>query len=165
MEPLFSGGIGEEGATLLIADGGTGKSYISLSTALAIATGKPTIGDMPIRTQGKVLFLDWESNIIKHNQRLMRIASGARIDPEEATRNIMYSRQKGPLVGMIGSLRKQVRDQGVVAVVIDSMRGAAKGSLVNDDTTEMFFNAVNSLGIPAFIIHHVNRSEGTYYGS
>lgn len=165
VEPIFAGGLHEEGATLLIADGGTGKSYIALAVALAIGAGHSTIGDMQPRTQGKVLFLDWESNKVKHNQRLMRIAKGAHISYEDAVKNIFYSRQRGPLVNMIGSLRKQIREQGITCVVIDSMRGAAKGSLVNDDTSEMFFNAVNSLGIPAFIIHHVNRSEGTYYGS
>ena len=134
-------------------------------TWLEEKTGKPVFGKMQPEIVGNVAYLDWESGHKKHRRRIERICVGAHIDVGDLKGKFIYSRERTPLVNSIRKVKSRIKEHDIRLVIIDSLRGAAKGSLVNDDTVEPFFNAVASLGVPVVIIHHVNRSEGSYYGS
>jgi hypothetical protein len=66
--------IPEDFLTLLIADGGVGKSFLALYMALCIAIGRAVLGITP--TRGRVLYIDYELDIGEQRRRLWKIAAG-----------------------------------------------------------------------------------------
>ena len=75
---------------LLVAPGGTGKSFFTLSVAVAVATGLPAFGSMPIGEQGGVLALFAEEDPEELHRRLFYVINQMITE----TDNQEYYRQK-----------------------------------------------------------------------
>ena len=78
---------------LLIGDGATGKTFLTLDTALGLAAGRPIFVDCsPVRSC-RVLFIDEDGSEAQVSRRLCALAKGRGIplDGEIADRLVVYS--------------------------------------------------------------------------
>lgn len=80
--PVFNGGIVPGNMGILAAVDGAGKSFLCLSLALNIATGKPVIPSFRARQHGKVMFVSYEDAPGNIRFRLNAIAEQAGISTD-----------------------------------------------------------------------------------
>lgn len=145
------------GATILFADGGTGKSTIALAMAVSLASGVDIIGVRHGDTV-PVLFLDWEAGADDTQDRVRAICAGAGVNYADAP--IHYRRQVASLPEGAASNRREVAKLGIGLVVVDPF-GAARGADPESaDVTIRSFNAMRSFGVPVLVVDHVTKREG-----
>lgn len=143
-------------ATLLIADGGAGKSFFALAMSLAVAGGEPFIGcDVQ---QGRVIYCDEEGSPDLALQRLKQLGA-----TQEQKANIDYLNFAG--VDMVRHPEKLIEDAKLVQpalVVIDSH---AKVTRVGEENSnnEMgkawddgFLKLARDTKAAVLVIHHTN---------
>jgi hypothetical protein len=88
--PIVGGIIDRAGATSLFGAGGAGKSWLSLSLSLSIATGTPWLDHFPA-TQGRVLIIDQEGRPERVQARLRRLEQATTVSPTP----FVYARPSG----------------------------------------------------------------------
>lgn len=142
-------------ATILFADGGTGKSLFGLALATTQASGKPVLGEL-IGEPGPVMYLDWESDESTHAERLAAICKGAGIKDAPA---IYYRRMVASLKESAPLVRKDIARLKIKLVIVDSL-GAAKGSEPEGaDASLGLFTAARSFGVPWIGIDHISKAQ------
>ena len=152
--------------TLLFADGGSGKSYVSLfiATCIQLPWANNPLSFKP--KYGNVLVLDWENGGEKAVFRLARIRAGHNL-PEF---RIYHRRCRLPLDKEIDNIVSYVTEKEVDTVIIDSAFGACNGDLNDNATAKAFFQAVAYLPTTTLILHHTAKGlkrtdDKTAYGS
>ena len=119
--------------TMLVGDGGTGKSILALYLSLRVCTGHPFLG-MGTR-KGRVLYVDHELDRDEQLRRVHRISRGMGLDAgDTALRDrFLYWRPQNPL----GSeehqehLLKAVDAHEIDLVVLDSLTMGAEGDVTD----------------------------------
>jgi hypothetical protein len=145
--------------TLLVANGGGGKSYMALFLAVAVRTGLPLPGLTAPRQPGPVLYLDWETNEFEHARRLLRISRGLGIQKP----SIQYLRIE-QTIDQATWLRAEVARQQPALVIVDSVGYAIGGDLKEAGTATQLFRIINSWQTNTVVTHHENR-DGGFYGT
>jgi AAA domain-containing protein len=145
-----------EGATVLFADGGTGKSFIALAIAISASSEGSVIGKRHADPR-PVLYLDWETSRVTAQERLDAILAGAGIRERPP---IFYRRMSASLVEAAANLRREVAERGVGLVVVDALGAARAGEPESADITIRLFNAARSLGVPWLGVDHVTKANG-----
>jgi hypothetical protein len=151
--------------SVLFADGGTGKSHLSIAFAVSVQTGAVIIpGIVPART-GPALYLDWETDFDAVNRMVREVCAGAHIPPIE----LAYLRCHRPLADMVERIAERRAQLGAELLVIDSV-GLALGPNANaspEEATSRYFLALRAIGGTSQSLDHVpkNNSTGKPYGS
>ena len=145
-----------EGATVLFADGGTGKSMLALAIAVTASSEGSVIGRRH-RDPQPTLYLDWETNGWVTQERLDAIVAGAGIRERPP---IFYRRMSAGLVESAGNLRKEIVRLGVGLVIVDALGAARIGEPESADVTIRLFNAARALGVPWLGVDHVTKAQG-----
>lgn len=146
--------IDQHGITVLVADGGTGKSLTALAMAVALVTDEPVFGERP-NAVGSVVYLDWEADEETHAERLWAVCRGLGVSVPGA--GIHYQKMLSSLPEAVGSLRKKIMDVGASLVIIDSVGMARGGAPESAEETIKLFRAMRSLGIPVLAIDHISK--------
>lgn len=148
--------------TMLIGDGGIGKSFLGLHLSLCVATGTNFLGREV--EQGRVLFLDHELNLNEQKRRVLKIARGMGLDiyGEEINQNIYYCSPDYPLGTKYHQkdVSPQIKRYGIDLVLLDSLTKGAKG----DMTTQKDFSKVSReiSGWPTTVaIDHVSKKTAS----
>lgn len=167
LEPFVQHG----GPTVLAAPGGSVKSMFALALGATVASGQWQIlrasGNRLTDSAGKkirsapVLYLDWESDIESHKERLAAICRAREID-EPA--DLYYRREYAPLPQAAHELSLYAVELGVEFLVIDSKGAALGGSPEDAETTLRFFNSVREIGVPTLIVDHVTNEAADNRG-
>lgn len=152
LEPFVEEG---SGATIVFADGGTGKSVLALAMGLSVSTGQPILGQ-PKGEPRPVYYLDWEADEFIHAMRMRAILKGAGIT---ATPPMFYHRQVASLPEAISQIRRNIAEKNVGLVIIDSMGAAAGQEPEAAQTAIEFFRAARSMRVPFIGIHHKPKSS------
>ena len=145
-----------EGATVLFADGGTGKSFIALAIAITASSDGSVIG----KRHGEprpTLYLDWETSAGTAQERMDAIRAGTGIRERPP---IFYRRMSTSLMEGAANLRHEVAERGIGLVVVDSLGYARAGEPESADMTIRLFNAARSLGVPWLGVDHVTKASG-----
>ena len=143
----------QSGATILFADGGSGKSIIAMALAVLAATGEGPIGKM--RGEPKpVIYLDWEADPHTHAERLGALCLGHSI---KRAPPIYYRRQSASLVEAAPIIKKDVERIGAGLVIVDAMGAARSGDPVSAELTIKTFNAARAFGVPWIGVDHVPK--------
>ena len=145
-----------DGACVVFADGGTGKSYFAQAVSVSIASGVSVIGKLHGGAR-PVLYLDWETSADTARYRVEAIARGAGISPFPA---VHYRRQYASLAESATEIRREIRRLGAGFVVVDSQGAARAGEPESAEVTIRMFNAARSLGVPWMGIDHVTKASG-----
>lgn len=148
--------IDQHGVTVLVADGGTGKSMTALGMAIAVAAGERVFGEEPT-VQQPVVYLDWEADEATHAERLLAICRGARIEPPKGA--IYYQKMVSSLAEAVPGLRKRLMDIGAALVVVDSIGMARGGAPESAEETIKLFRALRSLDLPVLAIDHISKES------
>ena len=145
----------EGAASILFAEGGTGKSMLALAMAVSVATSEPILNVYPTRA-GPVLYLDWEWDAESHAERLRAICRGAGIDLPKGM--IHYRHEMASVWEAASNIRRQVAEKQCVMVVIDSLGFARGGEPESADLTLKTFAALRTLGVPVLVLDHVAKN-------
>lgn len=143
--------IAREGVSLLFAPKGTGKSTFALQLAWAVASGEGFGGYKPLRT-GTVMYLDFEDVVRPHELRLAAMADdfGNKIRHFRITRSLKDSRRL---------IKRLVRDEGIVMVVLDSVALARASDVSGSEATIKMFKTLAQLGVPVLAIDHMTKEN------
>lgn len=147
------------GSTGIAAAPGSFKSWTGLAVALQVASGKEVLArNTTAPKQPKdVLYLDWESDEQTFAARLRHLCFGAGL---ELHAWVPYREMRAPLVDAAADLADEIAEQGYAGVVVDSLSAGIGGTLVDDDRSNLFWDAVRVLGVPAFVIAHKSAQAG-----
>lgn len=147
----------EGAASVLFADGGSGKSLLALAIAISVATGQEIIpGIVPLRC-GPVIYWDWEWGEESHAERVQAICEGAGIEMPENM--LYYQHEMASVMEAAPRMRKRVAETGAVFVVVDSLGFARGGDANSQELTVRMFSAFRTLGVPVLAIDHVTKSK------
>ncbi len=154
-----------EGFCFIYGAEGTGKSYIALSIAQAVATGTPWLGKFATR-QGNVLFLDKENPVSMTQRRL----KGMSMDLDnvywlEYPEKFRLSDGQGGLSEFAQALSTIVTTKKIDLIIIDSFVDLMEGNENSSGDTQEFFNAIKVLfpRIAYLPLHHENKpSQGVF---
>ena len=147
--------------TLLIADGGAGKSFVALWMALCVASGQPFLSN-PV-SKGLAIYVDEEGSPDLALQRLAQLGA----TPEQR-RNLHYLNYAG--VDLVRHPRKLIEDALSLTpklIVVDSH---AKVTRVNEENSnnemgrvwdEGFLPLARDTGAAVLVIHHTNGFGGS----
>jgi hypothetical protein len=148
--------IDQHGITVLVGDGGTGKSLTALAMALALVTDEPVFGERP-QAVGSVVYLDWEADEETHAERLWAICRGLSVSVPGG--GIHYQKMLSSLPEAVASLRKKIMDVGASLVIVDSVGMARGGAPESAEETIKLFRAMRSLGVPILAIDHISKES------
>lgn len=152
--------------TMLIGDGGSGKTIAGQSIALAMASGRPALGGLAC-TGGGVLWLSWEQSRDAGIRLCQRVMVGAGIAPtsHEQFRGHFFPGFKLTDQGALATLVRMVR--GYSLCVIDSLTAAISSSdpnFLNSPNARAVLdtlNEVSALTACSFLVlHHVGKGRG-----
>jgi hypothetical protein len=158
--------------SFLFADGGSGKGWLALLTAITLATGQPIAGLRPVAGRRlSTLYLDWEASQADLDDRLHRLGRGLGF----STANLPIYRlaMDRPLAQDLVRVRAEtVRCQAGLLIVDSWMPACGAGrDGAGFDTAVAAFAALRGLGRPALAIAHLSKtmadqkSAGRIYGS
>src|SRR5215472_1112856 len=151
--------------SVIFGDGGLGKSTFGLLLAMLCATGETVAG---VGAAGKTipLYLDFEDDADIHTQRLHAIA---RAHPELQRATVIYKRCTEPLSLLVPELLRQIAQEGIGAVFVDSLAMAGGGDPQSAESAIKAFRALRQLQIATLIFAHqpknLEEKEPTIFGS
>lgn len=145
----------EGAATVLFAEGGTGKSLLALAMGVSVATCVDVLDSVPTRI-GPVLYLDWEWDAESHAERLKAICAGLGMDPPEKL--IHYRHEVAPIWEAAPAIRRIIAELGIVFVIVDSLGFARGGEPESADLTLKTFAALRTFGVPVLCLDHVAKN-------
>lgn len=143
-------------ATVLVGDGGVGKSFLTMALALAVAGAEPTFLGLPIKKHGPVLYVDEENSAALVLQRLNALGM-----TEKHRANLEYLWYAGvDLLNEPEKLLEEAQEIEPVLVIVDSMSRVAIGAEENSnpDMTRLMRAGVVPLaretGAAVLLVHH-----------
>lgn len=171
----------QETAVALAAGGGTGKSFLTLQMAFAIATGTPFLG-FPISKPGSVLILNAEDDRKEIHRRVFAIANRARKDGEIDKHDEENVKNRLRVLSLVGKdnrltavngkgvertkfkdkLKRMVGDRDLRLIVIDPISRFRGGEENSNDHMTYFVEAAEAvrteLGTTVMLIHHFSKN-------
>lgn len=135
---------------------GTGKSFMALSLAFHIVTGRPFCG-LEVTQKPVVFYVDYELSAESHHERAEVLLDTMGLDfPPGA---LAYTRQRTPLLPTLPALIRRAHSVGAGAVVIDSIGMGAGGDLLSQDFSTQLYMGLEEFGVPVIVIHHQAKSQ------
>lgn len=148
--------------SLLVADGGSGKSWLALQLALAISTGKPFLGASPSEPRN-VLYLDYENPEAFSKGRARAMAVHYAINLSElgdrfryaslATGSPTLGHDDSPMPMWVDRIRPDL-------IVVDSLASAFGTDLVDGPDAMRAIDALRALthrGAAVLVLHHQTK--------
>jgi hypothetical protein len=146
------------GPSLFAAEGSSGKSMVALDIGHKVTLG----GNAgPGRTQNraiKVLYLDWETGADEHARRLRAIAAGEGLD-WDAVPPMGYRYMTASLPASADNLRREIAEEGIGLVIVDSLGAAAAGPPEDSAVIMPVFQALRGFKCSSLVLHH-KRKKG-----
>ena len=139
--------------TTIYAQGGAGKSYLTLMLCAMVDTGASIAG--MTASQGRALYLDWEADSATVNRRAWALGRGQPEIPD--TWRIDHQRQHAPFTEFADDLAQVVTNAGYSLVVIDSVARALGGTANDDDVVNAFHRALDRVPCAKLLIDHMTK--------
>ena len=154
LDPLLP----ESQPAVLFAPGGAGKSTLAGAVAVSVATGSQVIPGWVPAYPCTPLILDYETTAEEWSKRLAAIAEGAGLKPVA----VPYLRCDRPVVDLLERIARQVSDQAIGLVIVDSVvlaTGTAREGSGAEEGTVRLHAALRELGTTALLVDHVAATE------
>lgn len=153
--------------SVIYADGGSGKSLLSLAMAVTLA-GEDQIVGRRVGPPVRAMYLDWEAGPMVQHKRLKALATGAGFGDMPDT---LYRRMRVPLAYAAPAIRRELDDHRIGAVFVDSLGAAGDGPIEESATALATMRAMASFKRPIMAVHHMpkniegKRGAGAMFGS
>lgn len=144
--------------TTLFAPGGTGKSTLAAGIAVQAQTGATILPGTRTVLTAPVLVLDWETDQDAWNATVAAVARGAGIEAPD----VLYRRMNRPLVDDVERVAAIVDENGVGAIIVDSVEAASGSSRDGEGYAEKangLHDALRLLGCASLLIDHVKGDD------
>lgn len=145
--------------TVVFADGGSGKSSLAAALCLSLVTGQTLIPGLAPVERARSLYLDWESNKHEHSRRLHSLGAQAGIDG--IPNGILYRTNYRAFAEDLGAFRREVAQQSIGFVVVDSAVPAAGDDIKDTAAPRQLFNGLRALGddVTRLVLAHMSKAE------
>ena len=155
-----------EGFCFIYGSEGTGKSFITLSIADAVARGEPWLGQFKVPKAAKVLFIDKENPESMTAKRLLGLSiTSPNIFWLKYPEKLQLVDSRGEMSQFANSLSSIVSAEDISLIIIDSFVDLMVGTENKAEDTQAFFDAVRNL-FPQkaiLVLHHENKPiQGAY---
>lgn len=158
-----NGWLGKTDLVIVGAEGGTGKSVLSMELALALCTGTPFLGLLGVPAPCPVVIFDQENPEMLAERRLAMLCAGRDIDP--ATLPLLYvTQRKIRLDDEKGRdlVRRQIEEHQAGFVVLDSLvRFHTCDENSNSEMSRIFDEMVGPMrdeyGCGFCVLHHLAK--------
>ena len=142
---------------VLFGDGGAGKSLFALALAVAVAAGAPLPAGITATAHTPVLYLDWESSLEEHQDRLAGLLEGLAVSIAPP---ILYRPMSRALADDAAFLRGEISRHRVGFVIVDSLAPACGAEPEGADAAIRAMNAMRSFGaaVTRLVIAHVSKA-------
>jgi len=154
-------GLIAEGVTLFAGKPKIGKSWMAYDYALAIASGRPVFGSIPI-TQGDVLYAALEDSQRRLKSRLLK--KGIRSAPERLTLVTEWPTLDEGCIAELEAWADAVERPSLV--IIDVLKMVRSATRNNEALYDADYRALTGLaafarsrGIAVMVVHHVRKME------
>jgi predicted ATP-dependent serine protease len=147
--------------TVMSASPGSYKTWLLLSTAIAVATGKPLFDHFKVQ-KGHVLIIDEETGEAQLKDRLTKLGAGKELPISFLSRKGFATSEEN-----MSELLLDARAYDVKLVIIDTLVNIHSGDENNPgDMTEVFkqLRRLADVGIAVLVAHH-NRKSGSRIGN
>lgn len=153
---------------IITAVSGTGKSYVAQSILMALATGQPVWGKLPVARKCRVLHIDYEMGDEDTPLRYQALARGMGYDTDALEQNLVLAAM--PRVNLKHDKAEQafedlVREHEAECVLIDSLLAACPGVDENVSNIREYLDILNRVSARTktamLVIHHSGKGETT----
>jgi hypothetical protein len=151
----------EGSPTVLFGDGSSGKTYLALGLALAVAMGRPFCGYRA--RQGAVLYVDYETSETQFRLRIGRLCRGLGLDGVPPGLPVYYWPAGGvPIAEQVDALRRFCAEAAITLVIVDAAADACGGEPESAEVASRYFNALSRLGgLTTLTIAHIAKGSDT----
>jgi DNA-binding CsgD family transcriptional regulator len=151
----------KDGGTIIFAPPGQGKSYVLWLMAVCIDAG---LSDLWPVQQTRVLVVNLERSQSSVEDRLGNINQVLHL-PRGRELHVLNARGR-TLEQMRSPIARYVKQEGIGALLLDSLSRAGKGSLVDDDVVNAYCDIMNGFGIAWMALAHSPRADTSHvFGS
>lgn len=151
-------GLVTDTVTLWFGIGGSHKSTLAMSLALAVSGGRSEWLGNRIERHGPVIYVDYEDAPYVAS-KAKKIARGMGL-PEEAVADVwIYDPRGTPLADFADDLCERVQEIRPALVIVDGVMQAVGGAPEDATAAISFFRAADKLGVPFLGITHANRTD------
>jgi AAA domain len=141
---------------LVFADGGSGKSLEALAISIAVAAGITLPNGLHPSRSCPVLYLDWESTRLEHEDRLARLLDGLDV---AGPLPILYRPMSRALADDAATVRMEIAKHSIGLVVADSLAPACGAEPEGADSLIRAFNAMRSFGtVTRLVLAHMSKA-------
>ena len=151
------------GLLILAAPPKTGKSFLALDLALAVASGDRFLGHYKVK-QRNALYISYEDSEARIQDRLLTITDALQIDPPE---NLFISTGLPRIANQnIGEFVEIIHQKQAELIIVDTYAAGVKR---NERSQNIYFDDYNSisllrdfakkLNVCLFIIHHTSKEK------
>lgn len=140
-------------ASILVADGGIGKSFLALYLSVCIALGLSFFGLATERR--RVLYVDYELDQRVHKHRLFRVLKGMGLTPDEPylAEYFYYIRPERYLPSGAPDIARVVKELDIGLVILDSLTLACMGDVTDAQDTTSLMREFRSWGTVLALDH------------
>lgn len=160
--------IPSQGLAMLYAPAGIGKTFVSLSVALAVATGSETLaGRWTATKRRRVLFVDGEMSAIALQERLKAMTK--KLPPVDADymRIITPDQQELGIPDLAteeGQALIEEHLEGVELLILDNLSSLLRNGRENEAESwlplQTWLLSLRRRGISVLVVHHAGKSGG-----
>jgi len=142
---------------LFYADGGSGKSLLAVAASVAAGSGAGLPGIATPTERVRVLYLDYESCLEEHQDRLAKLMAGAGLaEPPE----ILYRAMTRPLADDTAFIRTEISRHRVGLVVLDSLTPGSGAEPDGVDAAVRTLTALRSFsGVTRLALAHMSKAS------
>ena len=159
--------IAEEDITFISGIGGIGKSYVMLSLAISLASGKPLFSHFPITRQYNVAYIDMEMAEMETRRRVARMLKGMEFTPQNVPPNLHVGVRGTLLLDSLDSTKQLaafIKHHALDFICIDPYRRVYMGDDKGSDTSNRVFKVLSALRNEhrvgfMFVAHWRKRSQ------
>lgn len=156
---LISDLVARNKINMIYADPGSIKTWVAISMAIAVASGEPWLGEMPVE-QGKVVYIDFEDGRDEFHRRVHMLSKGQSL-PELG---YLYGGRAGRLddAAFWEKLEKFQKPNNVQFFVVDTLAAGTPG--IDENSREaadaLIYAGRFAEATPAtlLVLHHSNKS-------
>ena len=158
-------GVFHNGLTILAGPPKSGKSWLVLGLALAVASGGRFLGSLPVKSAGSVAYFALEESQRRTSGRIKKLV----LDDNQALRNIEFMYELPALEqGGIAHLEQYIVDRAPSMVIIDTLMAfvtgdkTARGDVFRQDYREIkaLQDIATKHDTAILVVHHTNKVGG-----